>query len=34
MTIYIDSDYKCYISAADGCREAEASLFGGKYKNE
>ena len=30
MTIYVDSDYKCYVSAADGCRAAETSLFDGK----
>ncbi len=30
MTIYIDDDYKCYISAADGRRAAETSLFDGK----
>lgn len=30
MTIYIDNDYKCYISAADGRRAAETSLFDGK----
>ena len=30
MTIYIDNDYKCHISAADGRRAAETSLFDGK----
>ena len=30
MTIYIDNDYKCYISAADGRRAVETSLFDGK----
>ena len=30
MTIYIDSDYKCYVSAADGRREIESSFFDGK----
>lgn len=30
MTIYIDSDYKCYVSAADGRREVETSFFDGK----
>lgn len=30
MTIYIDSDYKCYISAADGRRAVETDAFNGK----
>lgn len=30
MTIYIDSDYKCYVSAADGCRAIETDAFDGK----
>lgn len=30
MTIYIDSDYKCYVSAAEGRRKIEASFFDGK----
>lgn len=30
MTIYIDSDYKCYVSAAEGRREVETSFFDGK----
>ena len=30
MTIYIDSDYKCYVSAADGRREIETGFFDGK----
>ena len=30
MTIYIDSDYKCYASAADGRRAAETNFFDGK----
>lgn len=30
MTIYIDSDYKCYVSAAEGRREVETSFFNGK----
>lgn len=30
MTIYIDNDYKCYVSAAEGRREIEASFFDGK----
>lgn len=30
MTIYIDNDYKCYVSAADGRRAVEADLFDGK----
>lgn len=30
MTIYIDSDYKCYVSAADGRREIETGNFNGK----
>ncbi len=30
MTIYIDSDYKCYVSAADGRRAIETNEFNGK----
>ena len=30
MTIYIDSDYKCYTSEADGCRAVETNFFNGK----
>ena len=30
MTIYIDSDYKCYVSAADGRRAVETDFFDGK----
>lgn len=30
MTIYIDSDYRCYVSAADGRRAAETDAFNGK----
>ena len=30
MTIYIDSDYKCYVSAADGRRAVESDDFNGK----
>lgn len=30
MTIYIDSDYKCYVSAADGLRAIETDSFDGK----
>lgn len=30
MTIYIDSDYKCYVSAADGRRAVETEAFDGK----
>lgn len=30
MTIYIDSDYKCYVSAADGRRAVETEAFNGK----
>ena len=30
MTIYIDSDYKCYVSAADGRRVIETGFFDGK----
>ena len=30
MTIYIDSDYKCYVSAAGGRRAVETELFDGK----
>lgn len=27
MTIYIDSDYKCYVSAAEGRRAIEAGNY-------
>lgn len=30
MTIYIDSDYKCYISATEGRRAVETNFFDGK----
>ena len=30
MTIYIDHDYKCYVSAADGRRAIETDAFDGK----
>ena len=30
MTIYIDSDYKCYVSSAEGCRAIETGFFDGK----
>ena len=30
MTIYIDSDYKCYVSAAEGRRAIETDVFKGK----
>ena len=30
MTIYIDSDYKCYVSAAEGRRAIETDAFNGK----
>ena len=30
MTIYIDSDYKCYTSVADGRRAIETNEFDGK----
>lgn len=30
MTIYIDSDYKCYASAAEGRRAIETNEFDGK----
>ena len=30
MTIYIDDDYKCYVSAADGRRAIETNEFNGK----
>lgn len=32
MTIYIDDDYKCYVSAADGRRAIETNEFDGKCK--
>lgn len=30
MTIYIDNDYKCYVSEADGRRAVETNEFNGK----
>lgn len=30
MTIYIDIDYKCYVSAAEGRRAIETDAFNGK----
>ena len=30
MTIYIDNDYKCYVSDADGRRAVETDVFNGK----
>lgn len=30
MTTYIDSDYKCHVSAADGRRAVETDAFNGK----
>ena len=30
MTIYIDNDYKCYVSASDGRRAIEVNDFNGK----
>ena len=30
MTIYIDSEYKCYVSAAEGRRAIETDAFNGK----
>lgn len=30
MTIYIDSDYKCHVSTADGRRTVETNFFDGK----
>ena len=30
MTIYIDSDYKCHVSAADGRKAIETDAFNGK----
>lgn len=30
MTIYIDSDYKCYVSAAEGRRAVETEVFADK----
>ena len=30
MTIYIDNDYKCYVSEADGLRAFEVPFFDGK----
>lgn len=30
MTIYIDNDYKCHVSATDGRRAVETDAFNGK----
>lgn len=30
MTIYVDNDYKCYVSDADGRRAIETDAFNGK----
>jgi hypothetical protein len=30
MTIYIDNDYKCYVSAAEGRKAIETDAFNGK----
>ena len=30
MTVYIDSDYKCYVSAVEGRRAIETDAFNGK----
>lgn len=30
MTIYVDNDYKCYVSAAEGRRAIETDAFDGK----
>lgn len=30
MTIYIDSDYKCYVSSAEGRRAIETGFFDGQ----
>ncbi len=30
MTIYVDNDYKCYVSTADGRRAIETNEFDGK----
>ena len=30
MTIYIDNDYKCYVSSAEGRRAVETNFFDGK----
>lgn len=32
MTIYIDSDFKCYTTAAEGRRAVETDFFDGKCK--
>lgn len=32
MTIYVDSDFKCYTTAADGRRAVETDFFDGKCK--
>lgn len=32
MTIYIDSDFKCYTSTAEGRRAVETNAFNGKCK--
>lgn len=32
MTIYIDSDYKCHVSSAEGRRSVETDAFDGKCR--
>ena len=32
MIIYIDSDYKCHVSSAEGLREFDVPFFDGKCK--
>ena len=32
MTIYIDNDYKCHVSNADGRRKIETDFFDGKCR--
>lgn len=32
MTIYIDNDFKCYTTAAEGRRAVETSIFDGKCR--
>ena len=32
MEIYIDSDYKCHVEAAEGLTAVETDFFDGKYK--
>ena len=33
MTIYIDNDYKCYVSSAEGRRAVETNFFDGKCED-